>query len=63
MKLCELLEVVNADTWLKGYNQKGDVLFEGTFDEVPPQYENYAIFSMWTEHDDYSSCISFHLVK
>ena len=63
MKLSDLLVVANGDVWLKGYNPKGDVLFEGTFDEVPPQYEKYTIVSMWTEHDDYSACISFHLVK
>jgi hypothetical protein len=55
--------VANGDVWLKGYTPNGDVLFEGTFDEVPSRYEEYTIVSMWSEHDDYSSCISFHLVK
>lgn len=63
MRLCDLLEVVNADVWLTAYDPEGNVIFEGTYDEVPSEYKTWSIADMWTEHDEYSAGISFHLVR
>lgn len=63
MKLYELLEVVNDDVQLRGYDKKDNVLVEGTRNAKPIKaYEEWIINSIWTEQDKHSSWVSFSIV-
>lgn len=56
MKLHQLLEIVNSDIWLKGYDKECNLLIEGTRNDVK-EYEEWLVNVMWTEQD----VIAFHI--
>jgi hypothetical protein len=59
LKVRDLIMVVDMDQWIKLVDHDGEELFSGTKDELEvTDYLNESIESIWSEHDEYSSCIT-----
>lgn len=59
LKVRDLIMVVDMDQWIKLVDHDGEELFSGTKDELEvTDYLNEIIASMWSEYDEYSSCIT-----
>ena len=59
LKIRDLINVIDNDQWIRVIDNNGDELFGGTKDELEvTDYLNEIIKSMWSEYDEYSSCIT-----
>ena len=59
LKIRDLITVIDNDQWIRVIDNDGNELFSGTKDELEvTDYLNEIITSMWSEYDEYSSCIT-----
>ena len=59
LKIRDLINVIDNDQWIRVIDNNGDELFGGTKDELEvTDYLNEIITALWSEYDDYSSCIT-----
>ena len=59
LRIRDLTSVMDNDQWIRVIDDNGDELFSGTTDELEvTDLLNEFITSMWSEYDEYSSCIT-----